>query len=173
MDFINPNEILSQIGISESAIAADLGCGSGGWAIPLAKIADKGKVFAVDIQEEPLSALKSKASLSGVKNIKGILGNAEEKIKEIADYSCDFVLLANILFQAENKEAVIREAKRILSPEGKLLIVDWKSGAPIGAREKAVSSEEAREMAEKEGFLFLNDFPAGVYHYALLFKKND
>ena len=47
-------------------IAADFGCGSGGWAIPLAKKLEEGKVYAIDILEEPLSALRARAKLEKI-----------------------------------------------------------------------------------------------------------
>ena len=171
MDFINPLEILNQIDIEKTATVADLGSGSGGWAIPLAKKVNEGKVFAVDIQDEPLSALLSRAKMEGVNNIKTIAADAEKEIAGISGLSCDFVLLANILFQVEDKKAVIREAKRILKPEGLVLVVDWKVGSPLGPRQGKVSAEEIKEIAREEGFSLEKEMPAGAYHYVLLFSK--
>jgi len=64
--FVNPIQILDQIGLKSTMIAADFGSGSGGWAIPLAQKLEDGQVFAVDIQEEPLSALEGRVKLQGI-----------------------------------------------------------------------------------------------------------
>ena len=88
-EFVDPIKILNQVELKAEMMAADFGSGSGGWTIPLAKILEKGLVFAVDIQEEPLSALSGKAKLEHISNIKKIIANVEEKITGIPDLSCD------------------------------------------------------------------------------------
>ena len=88
--FLNPNEVLNQLELSANMTAADFGSGSGGWAIPLAKRLEKGRVFAIDILEEPLSALKGKAALGKLSNIQTILADVEKGTK-LLDGSCDLV----------------------------------------------------------------------------------
>jgi cyclopropane fatty-acyl-phospholipid synthase-like methyltransferase len=59
--FLKIQEILDEVDLSANTVVADFGCGSGGWVIPLAKLLVDGRVFAIDVLEEPLSALKSRA----------------------------------------------------------------------------------------------------------------
>ncbi|GAH20696.1 unnamed protein product, partial [marine sediment metagenome] len=40
--FLNPSEVLKQLKLKKDMIAADFGCGSGGWALPLAKKLEEG-----------------------------------------------------------------------------------------------------------------------------------
>ena len=128
--------------------AADFGCGAGGWVIPLAKKLEQGLVYAIDIQEEPLSALESKAKLEGIQNIKKILSDIEiEKGSKVPALSCDLVLMTNLLFQTEKKKEVFKEADRILKPNGKILIVDWKPEASLGPEQGRISPEEAKKLA--------------------------
>lgn len=68
--FLDPKEVLTtKLNLRENMTAADFGCGSGGWVMPLAKILKKGRVFAIDVLEEPLSALRGKIKLEGLFNI--------------------------------------------------------------------------------------------------------
>lgn len=173
MDFINPSEIINQIKPKKAAIAADFGCGSGGWVIPLAKRLENGRVFAIDIQEEALSALEGKIKLHNLVNIKKILADVEKNIPEIKNSTCDLVLFTDLLFQLDNKEAVFKEASRILKPKGVLLVVDWDAGAVFGPKQGKVSPEQVKELANQNGFQPEDQFKAGGYHYALLFTKKD
>ena len=68
-EFLNPKEVLQTIPLKQDMVACDLGCGSGGWAIPLAKTLNKGIVYAVDILEEALSALGGKVEIEKLVNI--------------------------------------------------------------------------------------------------------
>ena len=168
--FLNPNEVLNQLKLLGEMIAADFGSGSGGWAIPLAQRLKFGKVYAIDILEEPLSALKSKAEIQKVYNIETINSNVEKGIK-LPDLSCDLVLLTNLLFQIEDKKRVLTEAKRVLKKGGKILVVDWLPEALQGPREGRVSPDEVKKMAEDLNLKLEKEFKAGVFHYGLVFTK--
>lgn len=151
--------------------AADFGSGAGGWTIPLAKKLEEGRVFAVDIQEEPLSALESRAKIQGISNIRKIIANVEERIPGLTGFSCDLVLITDLLFQVDDKKGVFKEAKRILKPGGRILVVEWIPGVSLGPKEGAPSKEEVKEIAQKLGLLLEKEFKAGDYHYGLVFKK--
>jgi len=168
--FLNPNEVLNQLKLLGEMIAADFGSGSGGWAIPLAKRLKFGKVYAVDILEEPLSALKSKAEIQKVYNIETINSNVEKGIK-LPDLSCDLVLLTNLLFQIEDKKRVLTEAKRVLKKGGKILVVDWLPEALQGPREGRVSPDEVKKIAKNLNLKLEKEFRTGIYHYGLIFIK--
>lgn len=170
-DFIDPNQILSQLDLKKEMVAVDFGSGSGGWAIPLAQKLEQGRVFAVDVQEEPLSALESKAKLQGLSNIRKIVADVEKEMPGIATSSCDLVLMTNLLFQVEDKDRVFGEAKRILKVKGRILVVEWKEGAVLGPQEGKVSKEEAKDVAQDLGFRLEKEFEAGEYHYGLIFIK--
>ena len=109
--FLDPSEILNQLFLEKDTIAADFGCGFGGWAIPLARKIEDGIVYAVDVQESALSATMSKANLQGISNIKKILADIERGVKQLETNSCDFILMTNLLFQVNDKLAVFKEAK--------------------------------------------------------------
>lgn len=172
MEFLNPNEVLNQLKLRKDMTACDFGSGSGGWSIPLAKKLEDGLVYAIDILEEPLSALKGKAALEKITNIKIIQANVENKNgSTLSDNSVDLVLMTNLLFQLEHKKEVFGEAKRILKKAGKILVVDWKKEAPLGPEKGRISEKEVKEIVKEFGFKLEKEFPAGLYHYGLIFEK--
>jgi len=172
--FVNPNNVLKKLGLRDFMKAADFGCGSGSWVLPLAQILEEGSVFAVDVQQEPLSALSGKAKHEGLQNITTIIGDLEEKIPDIKDDSLDLVIIANTLFQFENKTAVFSEAKRVLKKGGKLLVVDWKIEVSLGPKQGRISKVDAEAIAKQAGFAPEKDLEqeTGIYHYGLVFIKS-
>jgi ubiquinone/menaquinone biosynthesis C-methylase UbiE len=83
------------------------------------------------------------------------------------------VIVANILFQAEAKAAVLSEAWRVLRSGGMLAVLEWDepafpAGPPAHLR---VPKGEARALAEAAGFTFQREFDAGDHHYGLIFTK--
>lgn len=189
MEFLNPAEILKEIKLEKDMTAADFGCGSGGWALPLAKILEDGHVFAIDILEEPLSALRSKAKLEKIANVDAIKADVEKGTSLLSD-SCDLVLMTNLLFQVRTTpehltpdvssltsgvdsgvKRVLEEGKRVLKQGGEILLVDWKPESPLGPKQGRVSMEEVKNLAKDANLKLEQEFSAGNYHYALVFKK--
>jgi len=153
-------------------VAADFGCGSGGWAIPLAKILEEGRVYGIDILEEPLSALRGGARLEKIFNIQTIRSNVEDKNgSKLSNSSVDLVLMSNLLFQIEKKKEVFAEAKRILKTGGKILVVDWQPDVPQGPEQGRISEKEVKKLAENLDLKLEKEFEAGIYHYGLIFTK--
>lgn len=171
MEFINPFQILNQIDLRPDMVAADFGCGSGSWTIPLAKQLEQGRVYAIDILEEPISSLMGKAKLYEILNIKKVLADVENEISEIKGNSCDLVLMTTLLFQIEDKHSVFKEANRILKTGGKLLVVDWNKNSSLGPTQGKISALEVKDIAESLGFQLEKELSAGNYHYALVFIK--
>ena len=170
-EFVNPKQVLEKVGLVPDMTGADFGSGSGGWAIPMATILKDGIVLAVDVQEAPLSALDGKAKLYGISNIKKVQANVEIGIEAIEDCFCDFVLISDLLFQVDEREKVFVEARRVLKPEGKVLVVEWKMDSPLGPIKGKIPKAEIEQLAKKTNFKFKKEFSAGDYHFALLFSK--
>jgi ubiquinone/menaquinone biosynthesis C-methylase UbiE len=170
-DFLDPKSIIRDyLKPQPGMVAVDFGCGSGGWSIPLSEALEGGKVYAVDILEEPLSALRSKMNARRIFNIEIVKMDIEKTILRFMPNSVNIVLLSNVLFQVKDKKKVLEEAKRILAPGGTMLIIDWEKDSAIGP-ETRISAEEMRSLADQAGFIFDQSFKAGSHHYGMTFKK--
>lgn len=155
--------------LKEGFIAADFGSGSGGWVIPLAKRLKEGKVYAIDILEEPLSALKGKTRLEKLINVETVKSDVERTSKLLSN-SCDLVLMTNLFFEIDKKKKTMEEGKRVLKKGGKLLIVDWKEDSPFGPKNKVLPSE-IKKIAKEIELELEKEFSASVYHWGLIFER--
>lgn len=172
VSFLEPEKIISQLELKQDYYVAEFGCGPGGFAIPLAKKLFKGMVYALDIQEEPLSALTGRTRAEGLTNIKKIRCDLEEpKGSRIQDNLMDLVVLSNILFQSEYKEAMLKEAKRMLKPKGQMVIVDWKKDSPFGPAEGRVELEDIKEVLTRLELKQKKELEAGSYHWGVVLEK--
>lgn len=174
--FLNPKQILESAGLKAEDKFADLGCGSGFFVIEASKIVgEKGIVYAVDIQKIVLLNIKSKLITSGIKNVKLIWADLEiPGSTRIKDAEVDFVLVANVLFQVLKKKEVLKEAYRILKPNGKLCIIDWKLNASeFGPTiDERVSIQDIKAICDEIGFenkIFEGD--ASNFHWELIYRK--
>lgn len=175
MDFAVPEKNVKQMGLTEGMHVADLGAGSGHYSFAAAHIVgNSGKVHAVEVQKELLKRLKNQAELEGLHNIDITWGDIEEiDGTKLRDNSIDVAILSNTLFQVEDKEGTLKEAYRILKPDGRLVIIDWKdSFGGMGPEPDAVVGDSsARELAQAVGFNIDSSINAGEHHYGVIVKK--
>lgn len=172
VEFLDVNEILAHLDLKESMTGAEFGCGSAAFTLALAKKLKKGRIYALDIQEEKLSALKGALAHENINNVVTVLCDLEVLGgSKISDNTVDVVLIPNVLFQAENKEAIVKEAVRILKPGGQLLIVDWLKQGPHSPKEGMVSPDQVKKIGQTLGLSLQKEFAAGDYHFALVFHK--
>jgi ubiquinone/menaquinone biosynthesis C-methylase UbiE len=171
-ELLKPREILEAAGLTEGMTAADMGCGTQGHFVFAAAriVGERGKVYGVDILKSALSGVESQAKLQNAKNVETVWSDIEVYgATKIADASLDMVMLINNL----PKEAMLREATRLIKPGGRLLVVDWKSAAaPFGPPSKdRVSPETIKNIAANFGLKLEKEWSAGEYHFALTFFK--
>lgn len=156
---------------------ADFGSGAGFFAIPIARrISGDGKIYALDIQEPPLEALRKKARGEYLNRIQTMRADLETpRGSRLKDESADWVVMANILFQAPDKQAILNEAYRILKKGGKMLIVEWttKSQALLGPRhEVRIEPEKLKSWLASSRLAIAQEFSLGDFHYGVIAVKS-
>jgi ubiquinone/menaquinone biosynthesis C-methylase UbiE len=172
--FAHPRRNVEALGVEPGMLVADFGSGSGIYVLHIAEeLQNAGHVYAIDVQRDLLRRVKNEAHRRGFKNVEVIWTDLErEGASKLADEKLDLVLVSNLLFQVENKAAVLQEARRILKPRGRLVVVDWAdSFGGMGPQKlDVVSKDKALTLARDAGFELQREFPAGTHHYGLIFK---
>ncbi len=173
--FSDPAQNVAAFGLTEGMRVADFGTGSGAYALPMAeRVGSTGRVYAIDIQNELLSRLDKLAREHRRGNIEIIWGNVEKQGgSKIGNQIIDLVLIANTLFQSDAKYTLALEAKRILVPKGRVVIIDWQDsyGGLGPPAELVVKPEQAKKIFEQAGFKHQTDFPPGTHHYGMILNK--
>lgn len=173
--FLRPEAVIEEWDVRPGEKIADFGCGPGFFSIPLGqRVGPSGRVYALDIREEALEATRSKVKLFHLYGVETARANLEAPNGSgLKNESVDKVVISNILFQAENKGAVVAEAFRILRAGGTVAVIEWSdlknTGGP--SLEERVGEDEAKKLFESANFSFVKSFEAGTHHYGLIFKK--
>ena len=171
-EFLSPEKILDQLELTENMSGAEFGCGTGHWAIELAKRLTDGTVYAIDIQESVLSALRSRAEREYVTNLRTRQGDLSQlRGSSLPDKGMDVVLIPNMLFQVENRKAVIEEAKRVLRQEGIIVVIDWKKEKMLTLDQGCTPTTEIKKISLDLGLEIIKEFSAGSHHWGLILRQ--
>lgn len=165
--YLDARAILNAFDVQPGTHLADVGAGTGFFAIPAAElVGPKGRVYALDLSAEMLADLQAKLRRTPMRNLEP-LRSTEDRIP-LPDAGVDFVLMACVLHELDGPGTLL-EASRILRPRGRLGVVDWRKedmefGPPKAHR---LDEDEARQVLGDAGFTPLRTFSAGVYHYGI------
>jgi ubiquinone/menaquinone biosynthesis C-methylase UbiE/DNA-binding transcriptional ArsR family regulator len=135
-------------------IIADLGAGEGSSALLLSQRAVR--VIAVDSSAKMIEVGRELAARHGVKNIDYRLGDMEEV--PIADNEVNLVFFSQSLHHALHPERAMQEAARILTPGGRILVLDLAKHRIEEARDMyadewlGFSEAELESMLQRAGF---------------------
>lgn len=166
-------KILTSIGLSEGMVFVDVGCGEGYFAVPASRrVGPGGKVFAVDINAGAVAQLKEKAKNEGLDNLVLDVNEAENTL--FCKGCADIVFFGIDLHDFLDPLTVLKNAKEMLKPDGRVADLDWKD-APmeIGPPpEKRFSVEKARYLIESAGLRIQSVQDAGPYHYLIIAIKD-
>lgn len=170
--FAQPPQNILAAGVQPGMKVGDFGAGSGAYTLGCARTVGRtGKVYAVEVQKDLLTRIRTAAAAEHMENIEIIWGDFEMPHgSRIADASLDRVFLSNTLFQLDNKIGALHEAQRVLKPSGKLILIDWAdSFGGMGPEKSAVVTEgAATKLLTAAGFAIAGTFPAGAHHYGLI-----
>src|SRR5258707_12234376 len=73
-----PRKAIELMELKETDVVADIGAGTGYFSFRMAPKVPKGKVLAVDIQQEMLDEMNKISAAKGIKNVEPVLGTIED-----------------------------------------------------------------------------------------------
>lgn len=173
-ELLPPFETLKKLELYDGAIAADIGCGIGYFTLPAAElVGPQGKVYALDVSKVMLEETHKAAIQKGYANIELIKSGEYDLVLE--DSTITYCFICNVLHEIADLKRFVKELKRILKSQGKLVIVEWNKlsgnwGPPI---EHRLDSNILIKLLSNEGFAIDSQTDIGDKFYSLVAIKED
>jgi SAM-dependent methyltransferase len=138
----------------------EVGPGPGVFALRMAAALEPGgKLEALDVQSDMLADLVRRAGRAGVRNVFGARGDAEHL--PYADARFDAVYLVSVLGEVPNRNAALREFRRVLKADGRLVVGESFLGDP-----DAIGFTDLCDEARKAGFALARRSGTRVAYFA-------
>jgi ubiquinone/menaquinone biosynthesis C-methylase UbiE len=154
--FLRPGEIVQHLRdkkyVLQGMKGADFGCGSGYFTALLAQeVGHSGKIYAIDIDEEALKSTQELIDQFGLRNVKFLHQDLEIN-SGLENNSLDFVFISQVLYQSDEPQKIISEAKRVLKDKGYLIVLEPQKENPLFTGQRVHNFQDIVNLMEKEGF---------------------
>lgn len=119
---------ISKLPLTASSVVADIGAGTGYYAFRIAKKVPKGKVFAVDVQDEFISYLNQKKKELEQQNVQVVKGT--ETSPNLPNASVDLAIMVDVYHELLFPHEVLQALHKALKPGGRLLLLEYRAEDP-------------------------------------------
>ncbi len=142
-----PADVIRALGLQPGSVVADIGCGSGYFALRLSPaVGARGHVLAEDIRRLPLVFLRVRALLRGQRNIRIIHGTADNPA--LGEGRVDAILIANTYHELDHPRIVLAAVRRSLRTRGRLVVLDRGPRPGVYESHTIARTRVEREIAD-------------------------
>lgn len=123
---LRTSEVIAKIGLKPGDVIADLGAGTGLFAVPMGKaVSPNGKVYAVEIDKGYFDIIAGKAREANVSNVQTVLGQFSDPSLPAQDV--DVAFFHDVLHHVEDRAGYLKNLGRYVKPSGRVVIIDLKA----------------------------------------------
>jgi predicted methyltransferase len=165
-----PHEVMQALAVREGEIVADIGAGSGYFAMRLAHhVGASGRVYAVDVSADMVRHLHARVRDAGALNVSPILAMPDDPL---VPQPVDRFLIVNVWHHIENQAGYLARMKKLLKPGGQVVMIDFQKrelpvGPPVGMK---IAREDLLKQMEANGFRLVTEHTFLPHQYFLIFQ---
>jgi ubiquinone/menaquinone biosynthesis C-methylase UbiE len=151
---LQPEKIMEAIGLRPGMIVGEAGASYGYFTFKMSRqIGNTGTVYANDIDSAALRLIEKKCGAEKITNINTVLGAVDDPL--FLKNHLDMIVIFDCLFEFSEQAAWMRNAKKYLKPEGRLVIVD-PDPSKMGNSAHFLSRQKIRDFAREAGYAILD-----------------
>lgn len=169
-----PRKLLNALALKPGQQVCDFGCGNGYHTLQLARqVGPRGKVFAVDIQQEMLDLLKARAEPRGLDNIELVLATVDDP--KLPPKKLDLLLMVDVYHELAEPALILSAIRESLHETGRLAIVEFREEdpeVPILPLHKMSQAQVLKEL-EANDFKLVEQYHGLPWQHVLFFARDD
>lgn len=163
-----PDEVIAALELAPDAVVADIGAGTGYFAVRLAAALPDGRIYAADPEPDMVEHLAQRARQMQLPNLIPIKATpTDPQLPELVDA----VVMVNVHHHIEDRVPYFRNLAKRLKPSAQVAIIDFRPDAPIGPpRHVRLSSAAVIAELEEAGYELKKRHDFLRHQYFLLFE---
>ena len=146
-----PEKVMDVLGVRPGMVIGEVGAGYGYFTFKLARrVGESGKVYANDISESALSALRTSKEQQDLTNLEIIRGEVEDPLLPIG--ALDMVFMVNVFHDLEKPIALLDNLLRSLKQGGLVVIIEQDPEKHSNASGHFYQREEVLRLIRQSKF---------------------
>jgi ubiquinone/menaquinone biosynthesis C-methylase UbiE len=166
-----PHEVLMALDLKAGETVADIGSGSGYFALRFARhVGETGRVYAVDVEPDLVRLLNRRLRDAGVRNVQTVLADPDDPL--LPDASVDRFVVVDTWHHIGDQAKYLGLMRRMLRPGGQVVMIDFqKKELPVGPPPSMkIAREDLMRQLEANGFRLAREHAFLPYQYFLVFE---
>jgi len=165
-----PHDVIKALALKHDAIVADIGAGTGYFAVRFAHMLPKGRVYGVDTEPGMVKHLADRAKREGLKNVTAVAAKpGEPRLPEKAD----LIILVDVYHHVEDRERYFRQLQNSLKPGGRVAVIDFRMDSPVGPPKSArIEPQRVKDEMKRAGYALAQEHAFLPNQYFLVFQPH-
>jgi SAM-dependent methyltransferase len=162
-----PDDVIRALALAADTVVADIGSGTGYFAVRLAHAAPKGRIYGVDVEPDMARYLAERGRREGLANLTAVAATTDDpKLPE----PVDLALVVNTYHHIAERPAYFGRLRQSLRPGGRVAIVDFLPDAPEGPpRHARIPAATVKEEMGRAGYGLATEHTFLPRQYFLVF----
>jgi len=145
-EFQKPQQVLDAFELKPGMKVADVGCGSGYFAVKIAgEIGPEGKIWAIDAWQDMLDYLDRRLQIEGFENVELIKVDRDDPM--IPKGGADLILMVDVYHYIKERVTYGEKLREGLAPGGRLIVLDY---IPKSLEERPWGPPPSQHMSEAD-----------------------
>lgn len=165
-----PHDVIQALALKPDAVVADIGSGTGYFAVRFAHMVPKGKVYGLDTEPDMVKYLAERAKREGLRNL--ISSKAEPGDPRLPE-KADLVIFVDVVHHIDSRERYFSRLRESLKPGGRVAVIDFRMDSPVGPPKAArIAPEQVKAELGRAGYRLDREHAFLPNQYFLVFRPN-
>jgi len=163
-----PHEVITALSPAPDSVVADVGSGTGYFAVRLAHFVPKGRVYGVDTEPDMVKYLEERAKREGLPNLVSIAGHPGDASLPV---KVDLVLMVDVYHHISAREGYFSRLRGSLKAGARVAIIDFRLDAPSGPpRKERIAPSQVKAELARAGYALAKEYDFLPNQFFLVFE---
>ncbi|MBI2296809.1 MAG: class I SAM-dependent methyltransferase [Betaproteobacteria bacterium] len=163
-----PDEVIRALKLAPEALVADIGAGTGYFAVRFARAVPKGRVYGADTEPDMVRYLAERAQREKLGNLTAVPAKPDDPGIPAA---VDLAILVDTYHHVSDRERYFTNLQKSLKPKGRLAIIDFTLDSPVGPPKRArIPADKVKQELARAGYKLVQEHAFLPNQYFLVFR---
>ncbi|MFN8466748.1 MAG: class I SAM-dependent methyltransferase [Caldilineaceae bacterium] len=164
-----PNKVIEKLGLQTNDVLADIGAGTGYFALRIAAANPEVTVIAADSEPEMVAYLQYQAAERKLANVEPIV---IDPVRPVLPVKANVALTVNTYHHIGNRVDYLKNLRGSMAPGARIAVIDFNLESPEGPpADHRISTAQVIDEFGQAGYTLAQDWKFLPFQYFLIFQQ--